>query len=93
MDQKKRTYSAAKLVGRVIQYMLHYYKYLFLLVVLCILITAVCTVVGATFPQTSGGRLYHADAKDRIPGFYRTGCGLKTAGLYHGAWRDHCIYL
>ena len=30
MDQKKRTYSAAKLVGRVIQYMLHYYKYLFL---------------------------------------------------------------
>ena len=52
MDQKKRTYSAAKLVGRVIQYMLHYYKYLFLLVVLCILITAVCTVVGATLPQT-----------------------------------------
>ena len=52
MDQKKRTYSAAKLVGRVIQYMIHYYKYLFLLVVLCILITAVCTVVGATFPQT-----------------------------------------
>ena len=52
MDQKKRTYSAAKLVGRVIRYMLHYYKYLFLLVVLCILITAVCTVVGATFPQT-----------------------------------------
>ena len=52
MDQKKRTYSAAKLVGRVIQYMLRYYKYLFLLVVLCILITAVCTVVGATFPQT-----------------------------------------
>ena len=52
MDQKKRTYSAAKLVGRVIQYMLHYYKYLFLLVVLCILITVVCTVVGATFPQT-----------------------------------------
>ena len=52
MDQKKRTYSAAKLVGRVIQYMLRYYKYLFMLVVLCILITAVCTVVGATFPQT-----------------------------------------
>ena len=32
--------------------MLHYYKYVVLLVVLCILITAVCTVVGATFPQT-----------------------------------------
>ena len=32
--------------------MLHYYKYPFLLVILCILITAVATVIGATFPQT-----------------------------------------
>ena len=31
--------------------MLHYYKYLFLLVIACILINAVATVVGATFPQ------------------------------------------
>ena len=31
--------------------MLHYYKYPFLLVIACILITAVATVVGATFPQ------------------------------------------
>ena len=32
--------------------MLHYYKYPFLLVVACIMITAVATVIGATFPQT-----------------------------------------
>ncbi len=32
--------------------MLHYYKIPFLIVVLCIMITAVATVVGSTFPQT-----------------------------------------
>ena len=32
--------------------MLHYYKIPFLCVVVCILITAVATVIGATFPQT-----------------------------------------
>lgn len=32
--------------------MLHYYKIPFLLVVVFILITAIATVVGATFPQT-----------------------------------------
>ncbi len=37
---------------RVVGYMLHYYKYLFILVIGCILVSAVCTVVGATFPQT-----------------------------------------
>ena len=36
---------------RVIGYMLHYYKVLFAIVILCILINAVCSVVGATFPQ------------------------------------------
>ena len=55
MSQKKsrpRVATATRLINRVIRYMLHYYKYLFLLVVLCILITAIATVVGATFPQT-----------------------------------------
>ena len=47
-----RVNTAAKLINRVIRYMLHYYKYPFLLVILCILITAVATVIGATFPQT-----------------------------------------
>lgn len=40
-----------KLVGRVIRYMLQYYKYMFLAVVACIIVTAIATVVGAIFPQ------------------------------------------
>ena len=32
--------------------MLHYYKIPFIIVVVCILITAIATVIGATFPQT-----------------------------------------
>ncbi len=52
IKQKTENRSPAKVIRRVIQYMLHYYKYLFLAVVACILISAVATVVGATFPQT-----------------------------------------
>ena len=53
-DQKSkpRAAASAKLVIRVIRYMLHYYKIPFAIVVLCILLTAIATVVGATFPQT-----------------------------------------
>ena len=47
-----RINTATKLINRVIRYMLHYYKYPFILVIVCILITAIATVVGATFPQT-----------------------------------------
>ena len=43
--------NAADIIKRVIQYMLHYYKIPFLCVVICILLTAIATVVGATFPQ------------------------------------------
>ena len=43
---------SAAVLKRVIRYMLHYYKYVFLLVIACILVSAVATVVGATFPQT-----------------------------------------
>ena len=39
-------------LGRVLSYMLHYYKYPIILVIGCILVSAVCTVIGATFPQT-----------------------------------------
>ena len=46
-----RKAAAARVLNRVVRYMLHYYKYLFSLVIVCILITAVATVVGATFPQ------------------------------------------
>lgn len=47
-----RVNTAARLINRVIRYMLHYYKYPFIVVILCILITAIATVTGATFPQT-----------------------------------------
>lgn len=54
MNEKKsggRANTATKLINRVIRYMLHYYKIPFLIVIACILITAIATVVGATFPQ------------------------------------------
>ena len=47
-----RVNTATRLINRVIRCMLHYYKYPFILVIACILITAIATVVGATFPQT-----------------------------------------
>ena len=40
------------ILKRAVGYMLRYYKIPFLLVVACIVVSAVCTVVGATFPQT-----------------------------------------
>ncbi len=54
MNEKKSRLgmnTTVKLVGRVIRYMLQYYKYLFLIVVACIVVTAIATVVGAIFPQ------------------------------------------
>ena len=53
-NEKKQTSRAAspKVVGRVIRYMLHYYKIPFFFVIVCIVITAAATVIGATFPQT-----------------------------------------
>lgn len=50
--QKKNPAVSMKVLGRVIRYMLHYYKIPFIAVAACILISAVATVVGATFPQT-----------------------------------------
>lgn len=38
-------------IKRVVRYMLHYYKYPFIIVVACILINVVATVIGASFPQ------------------------------------------
>ena len=53
-NEKKQASRAAspKVVGRVIRYMLHYYKIPFFFVIVCIVITAAATVIGATFPQT-----------------------------------------
>ena len=97
MSQKKsrpRVATATRLINRVIRYMLHYYKYLFLLVVLCILITAIATVVGATFPQTlvddyitpmlaSGSSDFSGLAKDLIKLACVMGIGVITAFTYN----------
>lgn len=51
----KTSASAAKttvsLLNRIIRYMLHYYKYMFISVIVCILLTAAATVASSTFPQ------------------------------------------
>ena len=49
--EKKPAFSL-KVLSRVVKYMLYYYKIPFILVVVCILVSAVTTVIGATFPQT-----------------------------------------
>ncbi len=54
VNEKKpggRVNTATKLINRVIRYMLHYYKVPFIIVIACTLVSAVATVVGATFPQ------------------------------------------
>ena len=54
MNEKKQSpavRSSATLLKRVIKTMLHYYKFSFLLVIVCIIITAIATVVGSTFSQ------------------------------------------
>ena len=86
--------TATKLISRVIRYMLHYYKYLFLLVVVCILITAIATVVGATFPQTlvddyitpmlaNGSRDFGGLAKDLVQLACVMAVGVITAFTYN----------
>ena len=56
MDQKKNRRghlkSSMPLLNRVLKYMLSSYKWIFALVIVCILINAVTSVIGATFPQT-----------------------------------------
>ena len=53
MKQPNRARPAPmKVLNRVLRYMLHYYALPFALVIACILVTAVATVTGATFPQT-----------------------------------------
>ncbi len=89
-----RMNTATRLISRVIRYMLHYYKIPFLIVVICILITAVATVVGATFPQTliddyitpmlkSGSRDFSGLAKDLVQLVCVMGTGVITAFCYN----------
>ena len=75
--KQQRTAKPGAVLSRVLGYMLHYYKFPFLLVLLCILVSAVATVVAATFPQTlvddyitpmlaSGSRDFSALARDMV---------------------------
>ena len=52
MENRQPRLSAMPVLNRVLRYMLRAYWPLFLLVILCILISAVATVTAATFPQT-----------------------------------------
>ena len=52
MNPQEKRGGGTAVLKRVIRYMLHYYKYPFVLVILCILVNAVATVIGASFPQT-----------------------------------------
>lgn len=89
-----RVNTAVRLINRAIRYMLHYYKIPFLIVVICILITAIATVVGATFPQTliddhitpmleSGSRDFSSLASDLIRLVCIMATGVITAFTYN----------
>ena len=52
MQEKPSVPASGTVLNRVLGYMLHHYKFTFLLVILCILVSAVATVAGAAFPQT-----------------------------------------
>ena len=52
MNQTGKRGDPTAVLRRVISYMLRYYRWAFILVIFCILISAVTTVTGATFPQT-----------------------------------------
>ena len=98
MNEKKKARPeagiASKLIKRVVRYMLDYYKAPFLFVILCILITAIATVVGATFPQklvdnyitpmlASGSRDFSGLASDLIQLVCVMGIGVITAFTYN----------
>ena len=51
MNNNKRNVNTSEVLKRVIGYMIRYYKVPFIMVIVCIIITAVATVVGASFPQ------------------------------------------
>ena len=52
MNKKKIMPGAGKVLNRVLRYMLKYYRLPFILVIMFILLSAVATVLAATFPQT-----------------------------------------
>lgn len=100
MNEKKekksvtRTETVSRVISRVIRYMLHYYKLPFFFVILCIMMTAVATVMGATFPQTlvddyitpmlkSGSENFSGLAKQLVRLVCILAVGIITAFLYN----------
>ena len=92
MNQTKT--KTGKVLGRVLRYMLRSYGLLFLLVLVCILISAVATVVAATFPQTlvddyivpmlnSGSRDFSGLAADIVQLACLMGAGVVAAFAYN----------
>lgn len=88
-----RINTATGVITRVIKYMLHYYKGRFAIVILCILMTAIATVIGATFPQklvddyiapmlASGSSDFSGLAADLIRLVCVLGVGVITAFSY-----------
>ena len=55
MNSRMRQGDGPAVLNRVLRYMLHYYKYLFALVIGCILVSAVCTVADPEVVVIGGG--------------------------------------
>lgn len=92
--QKTSTPAATAVLNRVLRYMLHYYKVPFALVIVCIVITAIATVAGSTFPQTlvddyitpmleSGSRDFSGLARDLTRLACIMGIGVVAAFSYN----------
>ncbi|WP_130869940.1 ABC transporter ATP-binding protein [Intestinimonas massiliensis (ex Afouda et al. 2020)] len=94
MNQTKQKAGAGKVLSRVLRYMLRSYGPLFALVVVCILLSAVATVVAATFPQTlvddyivpmvnSGSRDFSGLAADMVKLACLMAVGIVAAFAYN----------
>ena len=92
--QKTSTPAATAVLNRVLRYMLRYYKVPFALVIVCIVITAIATVAGSTFPQTlvddyitpmleSGSRDFSGLARDLTRLACIMGIGVVAAFSYN----------
>ena len=82
MQERPSKKNSLAVLKRVFCYMMHYYKLPFTMVVLCILISAIANVVGATFPQTL--------VDDYIVPMLQTG-STDFSGLGHAMIRLICI--
>ena len=82
MQERPSKKNSLAVLKRVFRYMMHYYKLPFTMVVLCILISAIASVIGATFPQTL--------VDDYIVPMLQTG-STDFSGLGHAMLRLICI--